>query len=91
MIPMIMKIHIQERGKKNVRLWLPMFLIWILLFVILILLSPIFILIGLVAWSRGYGRTFLFSFLMLFSVLWAMSGLRVHIEDGDKKIQLIAV
>jgi hypothetical protein len=28
---------------------------------------------------------------MLFSVLWAMSGLRIHIEDTDKKIQFIAI
>jgi hypothetical protein len=91
MIPMFMKIHIYERGKKSVRLWLPMFLLWILLFLLLVLLSPIFVLIGLIAWTRGYGRTFVFAFPMVFAVLWAMSGLRIHIEDRDKKIQLIAV
>jgi hypothetical protein len=91
MIPMLMKIHIQEKGKKGVRLWLPLFLIWILLFVIVVILSPIFVLVGLVAWLRGYGRTFFFAFPMIFAVLWAMSGLRIHIEERDKKIQLIAV
>jgi ABC-type uncharacterized transport system permease subunit len=91
MIPMIMKIHIQERGKKRIRLWLPMFLIWILLFVILVVLSPIFLLAGLVALIHGYGRTFLFAFAMIFAALWTVSGLRIHIEDRDKKIQLIAV
>ena len=91
MIPLFMKIHIQERGKKGVRLWLPMFLIWILLLVILVILSPIILLVGLAAWIRGYGRTFFFAFPMLFAVLWAMSGLRIHIEDRDKKVQLIAV
>ena len=91
MIPILMKIHICERGKKSVRLWLPMFLFWILLFMILVILSPILLLVGLVAWIRGYGRTFLFAFPMIFAVLWAMSGLRIHIEDRDKKIQLIAV
>lgn len=91
MIPMIMKIHIHERGKKRINLFLPMFLLWILFFLILVILSPLFLLVGLVAWSRGYGRTFLFTFPMVFAVLWAMSGLRIHIEDGDKKIQLIAV
>jgi hypothetical protein len=91
MIPMFMKIHVYDRGKKNVRLWLPLFLVWILLLVILILLSPVFLLVGLVAWIRGYGRTFLYAFPMIFAVLWAMSGLRIHIEEEDKKIQLIAV
>ena len=86
-----MKIHIHERGKKSIRLWLPMFLIWILLFVILVVLSPIFLLAGILAWVRGYGKIFLFAFPMLFSVLWAMSGLRIHIEDTDKKIQFIAI
>jgi len=72
-------------------LWLPIFLIWILLLALLILVSPILLVIGLVAWIRGYGRTFLCIFPMIFAVLWAMSGLRIHIEDRDKKIQLIAV
>jgi hypothetical protein len=91
MIPMIMKIHIQERGKKKIRLWIPMFLIWLLLFAFMIVLSPIFILIGIVAWIRGYGKIFLFAIPMIFAVLWAMSGLRIHIEDKDKRIQFIAV
>ena len=91
MIPMFMKIYIKEKGKKGVRLWLPLFLVWMLLLAILILLSPIFVLVGLVAWFRGYGRTFFFVFPMIFAVLWAMSGLRIHIEERDKKIQLIAV
>lgn len=91
MIPMIMKIHIYERGKKCVRLWLPMFLIWILLAALVVLLSPLILLAGIVAWSYGHGRTFLFVIPMVFTMLWAMSGLRIHIEDRDKKIQLIAV
>ena len=91
MIPMIMKIHIQERGKKRIHLFLPMFLVWILLFAILVVLSPFFLLAGIVAWMRGYGRIFLFSIPMFFSVLWALSGLRIHVEDKNKRIQFIAV
>jgi len=91
MIPMIMKIHIHERGKKRIRLWIPMFLIWLLLFVLMIILSPIFLLVGIVAWIRGYGKIVLFALPMFFAVLWAMSGLRIHIEDKNKRIQFIAV
>ena len=91
MIPMIMKIHIHERGKKRISLFLPMFLIWILLFAILVVLSPFFLLAGIVAWFHGYGKIFLLAIPMFFSVLWALSGLRIHIEDKDKRIQFIAV
>ena len=91
MIPMIMKIHIHERGKKRISLFLPMFLIWILLFSLMIVLLPIFLLAGIVAWIRGYGKIFLFFIPMFFAVLWAMSGLRVYVEDKDKRIQFIAV
>lgn len=91
MFPMIMKIHIHERAGKKIRLWLPMFLIWILLVALLVLLSPVFLLAGIVAGLRGYGKVFLFAFPMLFSVLWAMSGLSIHIEDEDKKVRFIAV
>jgi hypothetical protein len=88
---MIMKIQIQERGKKGVSLWLPMFLLWILLLVIAVILSPIFLLVALVAWTRGYGKVFLLFIPMFFSLLWALSGLRVYVESKDKKIQFIAV
>jgi len=91
MIPMIMKIHIHERGKKKIRLWIPMFLFWILFFALMIVLLPIFLLVGIIAWIRGYGRIYIFSIPMFFAVLWALSGLRVYIEDKDKRIQFIAV
>jgi hypothetical protein len=91
MIPMIMKIHIHERGKKRINLFLPMFLIWILFFALMIVLLPIFLFVGLIAWTRGYGRIFLFSIPMFFSLIWALSGLRIHIEEKDKRIQFIAV
>ena len=86
-----MKIHIHERGKKRIRLWLPMFLIWLPLIVLMIVLSPIFLFIGIVAWIRGYGKIFLFAIPMFFSLLLSMSGLRIHIEDRDKKIQFIVI
>lgn len=91
MIPLFMRIHICRKGKKCAGLWLPMFLVWILLLAVLIILSPIFLVVGIVAWIKGFGRTFLLVFPMIFAVLWAMSGLRIHIEGRDKKIQLIAV
>lgn len=91
MIPMFMKIHIHERGKKRIRLLIPMFLIWLPLIVLMIVLSPIFLLAGIAAWTRGYGKIFLLVIPMTFSVLWSMSGLRIYIEDKDKKIQFIAI
>ena len=78
MIPMIMKIHIHERGKKKIRLLIPMFLLWILLFALMIILLPIFLLVGIVAWIRGYGKIFLFTIPMLFAVLCTLSGLRIQ-------------
>jgi hypothetical protein len=91
MIPMILKINIHEGGKKKIRLWIPMFLFWILFFVLMIVLLPIFILVGIIAWIRGYGKIFIFTIPMFFAVIWALSGLRIYVENEDKRIQFIAV
>lgn len=90
MIPLFMKIHLQEKGRKKTRLCIPLFLLWFLLFVFLAALAPLLVIAGIVAWVRGYQKEFFFAVPMLISVLWSLSGLRIHIEHDNKIIRLVA-
>ena len=88
MIPLMMRLLIQEEGKKSFRLFIPLILVWIVLFALLIILLPFLLLAAIIAWPSGYGRIILSVIPMLFSVIGSMSGLKVQIESGDKQVYL---
>jgi hypothetical protein len=79
-------MEVSKKGKKGVRLWLPVFLVWIPVLVLMILLLPIVILAALITWHGGYGRSLLMLFPMLWVVLFNLSGLRLDIETKHENI-----
>jgi hypothetical protein len=89
MLPLLLRMQIKEKGKNKIRLFLPFFLIWIILVAILILISPLLLIAAIVLWPLGYGRHILFAIPMLFAMMCALSGLKIHIENEDKKIYLV--
>jgi len=88
MIPMVMFLAISERGKKKFRLYIPLFLIWILVFALLLAALPFILTAALLAWPSGYGNVLLRTIPMLLSVIWGLSGLKIHIEGRDKLVYL---
>ena len=88
MIPTMMKMLIQEEGKKSFKLFIPLILVWIVLFALLIILLPFLLLAAIIAWPSGYGRIILAVIPMLISVIWSMSGLKIHIKNKDKQVYL---
>lgn len=90
MIPVFMRIHVVERGRKKVRLFIPLILLWIVLAALLIVLSPLVLLASLVLWPSGYGRILLEVWPRLFSLICSLSGLGVLVENKKEKI-LISV
>ncbi|MBN1223300.1 MAG: hypothetical protein JXB23_08610 [Candidatus Aminicenantes bacterium] len=86
---MMMHLHFSEKGKKKFRLIIPLFLVWIILFALLLVMLPFILVASLLAWPSGYGRVILGTIPMLFSVLWALSGLKIHIESRDKLVYLV--
>ena len=86
MIPLMLKLHINEKNSRGVNLWFPLFLLWIIVLPLLVLVGPIIILVSLLAWPAGKGRMILFSYLMIFKLSWYMSGLRIDIETKEKII-----
>jgi len=88
MIPMMMKMLIQEEGKKSVKLFIPLILVWIVLFALLVILLPFLLLAAIFAWPSGYGRIILAVIPMLFSIIWSMSGLKIQVCSKNKQVYL---
>lgn len=86
MIPLIMKLRTQGRGKKGVNLWIPVFLVWILLLLLMILLLPIVLLAGLISWKQGFGKMLFLLYPMIFVLLFHLSGLKLDIESKNSKV-----
>lgn len=86
MLPMFMKMHIQEQGKKGVKLWIPVFLVWILLFALMLILLPVVLLAALLTLLRGPGLKWLLLYPMVWAVLGSLSSLFVDVENENHKI-----
>jgi hypothetical protein len=86
MLPMFLKMHIRERGKKGVRLWIPVFLVWILLFALMLVLLPLVLLASLLTIWKGPGLALLLFYPMVWAVLWSLSSLYVDVENSSHKI-----
>ena len=57
MPPMLMKLHIERRGRRGFSLWLPLFLFWLLMLPIAIVTLPV-VAIVLLLLSRNPLRVF---------------------------------
>jgi len=88
MVPIFMNIRILKNNKKKLKIFIPLVLIWILLFALLIALAPFVLISSVILWRRGYGKTMLITYPMLFSLICSLSGLSVQIEKMDKNISI---
>jgi hypothetical protein len=84
-LPLMMRLRVQEPGKKNVRLFLPLFLVWLLLFPLLLLAAPLVLLVAALTWKSGRGRALLASIPLLIAVVWNLSGLHIQVEKPDSR------
>lgn len=89
MVPIFMNIRILKNNKKKLKIFIPLVLIWILLFALLIALAPFVLISSVILWRRGYGKTMLITYPMLFSLICSLSGLSVQIEKMDKNISIL--
>jgi hypothetical protein len=86
MLPMIMKLHVKEPGKKGIKLWIPVFLVWILLFALMVILLPLMLLAALLTIRRGPGLALILFYPMVWAILWSLSKLHVDVEHDQQKI-----
>ena len=89
MIPLFMRLYIVEDNRKKINLLLPLFLIWIILFCFMLLLLPFVLIAALILWILGYNLRILSLFPKLFSVICALSGLRIQVEEQNKRIYIL--
>jgi hypothetical protein len=85
MIPLLMRIHIVEEGKKKVRLILPLFILWLLLLPLIVLLTPFILLAALFLWTSGHGKRILRMGPLIFLVISALSSLHIEVEGKKNK------
>ena len=89
MIPIFMRMKIKEKGKKGVRLFIPIILVWILLLALLLILLPFFLIAAILTFPAGIGFRILFFYPLILSLLNSLSGLAVHIENPEKEILIV--
>ncbi len=83
--PLIMRLRILNKDR-NIRFWLPLFLVYPILFIFALLLAPLVLIAGLILWPWGWGRTLLLSGPYLFRVIYALRGLEVNVQQRHKQI-----
>ncbi|MBD3412897.1 MAG: hypothetical protein GF421_00500 [Candidatus Aminicenantes bacterium] len=90
MIPVWMKVKVKEKGKRAVCLPLPLFLIWIIVFALLIAVLPLILAAVILAFPFGYSKTILYSYIMIYALIFSLSGLRVDVDtkEQDKTVYI---
>lgn len=77
MLPMIARLHIvRMRGRRRLRLWLPLFLLWLLVLPLAIVALPV---AAVVLWATG--RRPLAIFAAYWRVLCAIPGTRLEVSS----------
>jgi hypothetical protein len=91
MIPVLFRIRVEREDRRPFRLWLPLFIVWLVLIPLIIALSP-FVLLAVAAMrGRWYKMLFLSLYPILFSCLWALSGLSMQLENRKSKISIALI
>ena len=81
--PLIMRLRILDNNR-NVRLWLPIFLIYPILLVLALLLAPLALIAGLLLWPWGWGNALVLSIPCFFQVICALRELEVDIQKRQE-------
>jgi uncharacterized membrane protein len=91
MIPLMLELDIKrkdQKGRGSFDLWLPLFLIWLIALPPILLLTPLILLAALILWPTGKGRYILFLYLVIFGLIWHMSGIKIDIQSNKKIVYL---
>ena len=78
MPPLLMQIHVQGRGGRSLRLWVPLFLLWILLLPFAVVLLPALFIVCAVADLDPFGAV-----SAVMSILAGLSGTHVEVDTPD--------
>ena len=82
--PFIMRLRIVD-DKRNIRLWLPIFLLYPFLLVGALILELLAFAAWLLLWPWGWGKTLLLSIPYLFCVICALRELEVDVQQKQEQ------
>jgi|GEM_PF-398498 len=89
--PMLMKLHIGRDESRGFSLWLPLLLVYLLILLpLLLILLPLLILAAILLFPWGWGKAAILFIPRLCGVLCALRGLKVDIQQKDRKIVYIS-
>jgi hypothetical protein len=88
MIPLLLRIRVRKEDGRGVNLWLPLFLLWLIVLPILALFAPLVLVAALILWPSGKGKLILYGYVMIFSLIGYMSGLKIDIKSRDNNIYI---
>ena len=82
---MMLKLRIADTNTSGFTLWLPMIIAYLLLLVVFIILLPFLLLAAILLFPWGWAKPALLLIPRLCGVLCALRGLKVDIQQGNKK------
>ena len=92
MMPLLVRLKIEQKGKSKFNLWIPVFLFWILLlwlsivfWNVLIILILLLLAISLLGGKVVHTINIVFGFVEMLSPL---SGMTVDMENSDSRVNL---
>lgn len=79
----LLRVRVSSKGKRNVNLWIPLFLVWPIVLALMVVLSPVALLLC-VFWRKG--RPVILAGPRILAACWATRGLEVRVDDGDDHV-----
>ena len=87
--PLVLRIRVTEKGRRKLRLWIPLFLLWPGLLLLGAVLAPVAIAAAIILALRGQNGTMvLLSGPLCLYFACMMRGLRLDIRDGDTQLYI---
>jgi hypothetical protein len=91
MIPLFCRMKVERGSSRPFRPWFPLFLVWLVIMPLVVALGPCILIAACIMKRRGYGYARLLhsAYPILFTAVWALSGLSLQIEKEDHRISIV--
>lgn len=81
-------VRLKIKSKKNLSLWVPIFLLWPLIFLLGIIVFPLILLVLLI-YQKGRMKKSMMLFPALYNVVADLKGLNINIENKENSISIV--
>ena len=88
MIPVLLRIRVRNEDHRGVNLCFPTFLLGLIVLPILAALLPLVLIAALILWPSGKGKPILCGYLMIFSLIGYLSGLKIDVRSRDNTVYI---